>query len=144
MATAFFSHYLGNWKKPCGKFEKTFFLLIFGERLIFAENWRLLARRFFFGVGRLKNLFGEPPFYREHLRLVSLVLGLEHSCPRPREGLSSRSQSLAPDFFVSLATKVSSTPSLLMRGFYAAPKLISVFCNRYFAPILAQDFVIMV
>ena len=47
---------------------------------------------------------------------MSLVL--EHSCPWPREGLSSERLSLASDFFVSLvlalaSSLVSSTPPLL-------------------------------
>ena len=33
---------------------------------------------------------------------MSLVLGLERFCPWPREGLSSKSQSLASDFFCVL------------------------------------------
>ena len=49
MATAFFSHYLGNWKKPCGKFEKTFFLLIFGERLIFCGKLASSRAKTFLG-----------------------------------------------------------------------------------------------
>ena len=61
-------------------------------------------------------------FFGEHLRFVSLVLGLglEHSCPWPRERLSSERLSLAlalaSDFFVSLAlasSLVSSTPPLI-------------------------------
>ena len=49
---------------------------------------------------------------------MSLVLGLEHSCPWPRECLSLErlSLALASDFFVSLAlasSLVSSTPPLL-------------------------------
>ena len=51
-------------------------------------------------------------FVGEHFRVVSLVLGLEHSCPWPREGLSSEGVSLAltSDFFASLASSlVSST-----------------------------------
>ena len=42
------------------------------------------------------------------------VLDLDHSCPGPRDGLSSKSRSLASDFFFeSLALKVvSSTPPL--------------------------------
>ena len=54
-------------------------------------------------------------FFGEHLRFVSSVLGLglEHSCPWPRECLSSERLSLASDFFVSLASSlVSSTPPL--------------------------------
>ena len=52
---------------------------------------------------------------------MSLVLGLglEHSCPWPRESLSSERLSLALDFFVSLAlvlasSLVSSTPPLII------------------------------
>ena len=41
-------------------------------------------------------------FFGEHLRFVSLVLGLEHSCPWPRECLSSERLSLASDFFCVL------------------------------------------
>ena len=57
-------------------------------------------------------------FFWKTLAAVSLVLGLEHSCPWPREGLSSKrlSLALASDFFVSLAlasSLVSSTPPLL-------------------------------
>ena len=47
---------------------------------------------------------------------MSLDLGLERSCPWPRECLSSERLSLASDFFVSLAlasSLVSSTPSLV-------------------------------
>ena len=69
-------------------------------------NWRSLEKLF-------ENLFWRT------LAPVSLVLclGLEHSCPWPREGLSSERLSLAmaSNFFVSLAlasSLVSSTPSL--------------------------------
>ena len=43
-------------------------------------------------------------FFGEHLRFASLVLGLEHSCPWPRECLSSErlSLALASDFFCVL------------------------------------------
>ena len=45
---------------------------------------------------------------------MSLVLGLKHSCPLPREGLSSEGLSLALDFFVPLASSlVSSTPPMV-------------------------------
>ena len=47
---------------------------------------------------------------------MSLVLGLEHSCPWPREGLSSEglSLALASDFFCVLGLgPVSSTPPLI-------------------------------
>ena len=48
-------------------------------------------------------------FFWRALAFVSLVLGLglEHSCPWPRECLSSERLSLASDFFVSLASRVS-------------------------------------
>ena len=65
---------------------KTFFFFFFGDRLKnFCEDL------FFF-------------FFGEHLRFVSLVLGLEHSCPWPRECLSSErlSLALASDFFCVL------------------------------------------
>ena len=59
-------------------------------------------------------------FFLRTLALLSLVLGLghEHSCPWPRESLSSErlSLALASDFFVSLAlasSLVSSTPPLV-------------------------------
>ena len=60
-------------------------------------------------------------FFGDHFRVVFLVLDIEHSCPWPREGLSSVGLSLAltSDFFVSLALAsifVSSTPPLV-RGF---------------------------
>ena len=70
---------------------KTFFFFFFGDRLKnFCEDL------FFF-------------FFGEHLRFVSLVLGLglEHSCPWPRECLSSERLSLALALASSL---VSSTP----------------------------------
>ena len=50
--------------------------------------------------------------------VLGLGLGLKHSCPWPREGLSSErlSLALASDFFVFLAlasSLVSSTPPLI-------------------------------
>ena len=53
-------------------------------------NWRLLEKLF------LKTFFWRT------LAPVSLILGLEHSCPWPREGLSSKRLSLAltSDFFL--------------------------------------------
>ena len=65
----------------------------------------------------LKKIFEDLFFLLwRTLAPVSLVLGLEHSCPWPREVLSSERLSLASDFFVSLAlasSLVSSTPPLL-------------------------------
>ena len=62
---------------------------------------------FFFFGDRLKNFCEDLFFFfGEHLRFVSLVLGLglEHSCPWPRERLSSErlSLALASDFFCVL------------------------------------------
>ena len=41
------------------------------------------------------------------LAVVSLVLGLEYSCPWPREGVFSEGLSLASNFFVSLAPSIA-------------------------------------
>ena len=65
-----------------------------------------------------EKTFRRPLFsFWEHLRLVSLVLGLglEHSCPWPEKRLSSRSRSFAfaSDFFCVLGLGLepwSSTP----------------------------------
>ena len=85
---------------------KTFYYFFFGDRL---KNF---VKTFFFFF-----------FFGEHLRFVSLVrgLGLEHSCPWPRECLSSERLALASDFFVSLALSlVSSTPPLVINiSFYS-------------------------
>ena len=70
----------------------------------------------FFG-DRLKNfcedLFFFFFFFWRALALVSLVLGLEHSCPWPRECLSSERLSLAltlaSDFFCVLGLGLDST-----------------------------------
>ena len=73
---------------------------------------------FFFFGDRLKN-FCKDLFLGggRALALVFLVLGLDHSCSRPRECLSSERLSLASDFFVSLASSLeSSTPPLVFRG----------------------------
>ena len=55
------------------------------------KNWRSPEKNF-------ENLF----FFWRTLAPVSLVLGLEHSCPWPREGLSSERLCLASDFFCVL------------------------------------------
>ena len=67
------------------KFEDLFFVLFFGDRL------KNAFEDFFFGGGRT-------------LAFVSLILGLEHSCPWPRECLSSERLFLvlASDFFCVL------------------------------------------
>ena len=74
-----------------------------------AENLRRSLLFSFFG-DRLKIFL--KTFFLRTLAHVSLVLGLEHPCPWPREGLSL---ALDSDFFVSLAlasSLVSSTPCL--------------------------------
>ena len=68
-------------------------------------NWRLPEKLFWW------------PFFWRTLAAMFLVLSLEHSCPWPQEGLSSKRLplALASDFFVSLAlalSLVSSTPPL--------------------------------
>ena len=52
----------------------------------------------------MKNFCEDLFFFWRALALVSLVLGLglEHSCPWPRECLSSERLSLASDFFCVL------------------------------------------
>ena len=98
-------------------------IAVFFELLKFCRSpeknfWRPL----FFG-DRLKKNF-EDLFLWEHLKKIlkvvffentcACVLDLKHSCPWPREGLSSERLSLALDFFVSLALSlVSSTPPLV-------------------------------
>ena len=90
--------------------QRPFLLFCFGDRL------KNSFEDLFFG-DRQKN-FLEDLFFWRTLAPVSLVfgLGLEHSCPWFREGLSSEGLFLAlalvSDFFVSLAvasTLVSST-----------------------------------
>ena len=75
------------------KFLKAFFS---GDRL------KIFRRPFFFC--RSPEKFLRRPLFWRTLSLVSLVLGLEHSCPWPREGLSSErlSLALASDFFCIL------------------------------------------
>ena len=92
-------------------FWKTFF---WGDRLknfvkpfFFSEiAWKIFVKTFFFFgfADRLKN-FCKDLFFWRALALVSLVVGLEHSCPWPRECLSSErlSLALASDFFCVLS-----------------------------------------
>ena len=88
--------------KFCGALEK-----FFGKRILWRSREKFLEDLFFYYYGdRLKN-FCEDLFCflgrGRALSLVSLVLGLEHSCPWPRECLSSERLflALASDFFVS-------------------------------------------
>ena len=78
--------------------------LFFGMLKFCGALEKFLGKRFFSG-DRLKNFCEDLFFFfGEHLRFVSLVLGLglEHSCPWPRECLSSErlSLALASDFFL--------------------------------------------
>ena len=80
--------------KFCGALEK-----FFRKRFFVEIAWKIFVKTFF--------------FFLESTCACVLGLGLEHSCPWPRECLSSESLSLASDFFVSLAlasSLVSSTP----------------------------------
>ena len=71
------------------------------------------AWKLFFSGDRLKN-FCEDLFFWRALALVSLVLGLEHSCPWSREGLFSigLSLALAADFFFGLEPYVLDSTSV--------------------------------
>ena len=112
-------------KLACPRLEDS---TIFWKVKILWSGWKIFWKGFFRG-DRLKNFcedlfffffffFWRSPekflwrpfffFFGEHLRFVSLVLGLglEHSCPWPRECLSSERLSLAlalaSDFFCVL------------------------------------------
>ena len=49
--------------------------------------------------GKFANFSGEYPSFETTSKIVSLVLGLETSCPWPRERLFSGSRPLASGFF---------------------------------------------
>ena len=105
--------------KFCGALEK-----LFEKRFLVEIAGKIFVKTFFFG-DRLKSFCEDLFFFfGAHLHFVSLVLGLglEHSCPWPRERLSSERLSLALDFFVSLAlasSLVSSTPPLININLYS-------------------------
>ena len=89
-------------KNFCEDFFFFFFFFFFLE-----IAWKIFVKTFFFF------------FFGEHLRFVSLVLGLglEHSCPWPRECLSSERLSLAlalaSDFFCVLGLGLGLEPCVL-------------------------------
>ena len=92
-------------KLACPRLED---ITIFWNVKILWSAWKIFWKTFFSG-DRLKNFCEDLFFFfffGEHLRFVSLVLGLEHSCPWPRECLSSERLSLA-------SSLVSSTPPLI-------------------------------
>ena len=79
------------------------------------ERLKTILENVFCG-DRLKKFCEDLFFFWRALALVSLVLGLEHSCPWPRECLSSKGCPWPRIFFVSLAlasSLVSSTPPLV-------------------------------
>ena len=104
--------------KFCGAVEK-----FFGKRFFVEIAWKIFVKTFFFFFfgDRLKNFCEDLFFFffGEHLRFVSLVLGLglEHSCPWPRECLSSERLSLAlalaSDFFCVLGLGLGLEPCVL-------------------------------
>ena len=91
--------------KFCGALEK-----FFGKRFLVEIAWKIFVKTFFFFFfWRSPEKFLWRPFFFffwRALGFVSLVLGLglEHSCPWPRECLSSERLSLAlalaSDFFL--------------------------------------------
>ena len=89
--------------KFCGALEK-----FFGKRFLVEIAWKNIEKTFFFIFLRSPKKFLWRPFFFFWiaLALVSLVLclGLEHSCPWPRECLSLErlSLALASDFFCVL------------------------------------------
>ena len=78
------------WRTP--EFLQKFAICL-GEDLFFSTPEFLRK----FAMFLREDLF----FFGKHLRVVSLVLGLEHSRLWLREGVSSESQSLATDFLCS-------------------------------------------
>ena len=68
---------------------------IFWKTCFCGDRWKNFCEDLFF-------FFFFFFFFWRALALVSLVLGLEHSCPWPRECLSSERLSLALDFFCVL------------------------------------------
>ena len=87
--------------KFCGTLEK-----FFGKRFFVEIAWKIFVKTFFFFWDRQKNFCENLFFFWRALALVCLVLGLglEHSCPWPRECLSSERLflALASDFFCVL------------------------------------------
>ena len=89
-------------KLACPRLEDS---TIFWIVKILWSAWKIFWKTFF--CGDCLKIFLRRPFFvffRRALALVSLVLGLEHSCPWPRECLSSKrlSLALASDFFCVL------------------------------------------
>ena len=84
----------------------------FGKRFLVEIAWKIFVKTFFFFWRSPEKFLWRPFFFfAEHLRFVSLVLGLKHSCPWPRECLSLERLSLASDFFCVLGLGLE--PSVL-------------------------------
>ena len=84
-------------------------------------------------------------FFGEHLRFVSLVLGLglEHSCPWPRECLSSErlSLALASDFFCVLGLGLGLEPCVL-DSTSVKNVIFSIFVSLYLFFVTKQRFLL--
>ena len=78
-------------KLACPRLEDS---TVFWIVKILWSAWKIFWKTFFCG-DRLKNFCEDLFFFWRALALVSLVLGLEHSCLWPRECLSSERLSLA-------------------------------------------------
>ena len=89
--------------------------LIFKKTIIFELSPKLNEMQCL-ALLRLKIIENLPTIIEKNC-VLGLSLGLDHSCPWPREVLSSEELSLASDFFESLALAsnvMSSTPPLLL------------------------------
>ena len=99
------------WRSP----EKKFW----GLFLFLEIAWNKKCLKTFFG-GENTCAYVLAPWPRAFLSLASNipVLGLEHSRPWPREGLSLKTLSLASDFFMflTLASRLVSSTSPLVKG----------------------------
>ena len=93
--------------KFCGALKK-----VFGKRNFVEIGWKIFVKTFFF-FEIAWIIFVKTFFFWRALALVSLVLGLEHSCPWPRECLSSERLSLASDFFCVIGLGLGLEPCVL-------------------------------
>ena len=87
----------------------------------------------FFG-GRLKKNFEDLLFIFCLENTCACVLGLEHSCPWPQEGLSSEGLSLASDFFCVLGLEpcvVDSTSGKYFKMSCFFSFLLSLRCSSH-------------
>ena len=100
---------------------------VFFELLKFCGALEKFFRKRFFCGDRLKNFCEDLFFFFwRALALVSLVLGLERSCPWPRECLSSErlSLALASDFFCVLGLGLEPCVLDSTSGYYILAKII--------------------